>query len=86
MLPVVLACLTVVFTENACWWWRLEESEAQGEIDVAVLRITLMIGSGVKERVEKAAGKLTWSFGRLRRVIYPNQEYDSLKMREDETR
>lgn len=45
----------------------------KGRLSVAVQRMTLRIGSGVKERVEKATGKLTWSFGRhalwLKRVI-----------------
>lgn len=32
VLPVLLDCLTVVFTGNACWWWRLGEPGAQREI------------------------------------------------------
>lgn len=61
----------------------------KGRLSVAVLSMTLRIGSGVKERVEKATGKLTWSFGRhvlwLKRFIYLSQGYDSLKIRGDET-
>lgn len=62
----------------------------KGRLSFAVLRMTLRIGSCVKERVEKATGKLTWSFGRhvlwLKRFIYLSQGYDSLKMRGDENR
>lgn len=47
VLPILLARSVGVFIGNACWCWRLEEGEARGDgrWSIAVLRVTLRIGS-----------------------------------------
>lgn len=68
LLPVLLTCLAAVFTGNSCWCWRLGEGEVRGRWSVAVLGVTLRIGSRETEIV-KVYSQPTWSSGRL--VVAP---------------
>lgn len=89
VMPVLLACWTVLFTGNACWWWRLDEHGAQREtVCCSAKNDTEDWVWGKRESGEShwKAYLVVWQACTVVKEGYLSQGYDSLKMRWDKTR